>query len=49
MVKHCAGQESLDRYWNRILGQPSVESSVDDDEYDDGDTAGLCDIFDYVD
>ena len=49
LVKHCAGQDSLDRYWNRILNQPSEESSVDDDEYDDGDTAGLWDIFDYID
>ena len=39
----------MNRYWNRILGQPSRESSViDDDEYDEDDIAGLCDIFDYV-
>ena len=48
LVQNCAGKDSLDRYWNRILGQPSGESSVDDDEYDEDDIAGLCDIFDYV-
>ena len=48
LVKHCAGQDSLNRYWNRILGQPSEESSVEDDDYDEGDTAGLYNIFDYV-
>ena len=49
LVESCAGQDSMNRYWNRILGQPSQESSVnDDDEYDEDDIAGLCDIFDYV-
>ena len=48
LVQSCAGQDSMNRYWNRILGQPSEESSVDNDEYDEDDTAGLCDIFDYV-
>ena len=49
LVKHSAGQDSMNRYWNRILAQSSEECSEDyDNVYDDGDTAGLCDIYDYV-
>ena len=48
LVKACAGPDSMNRYWNRILNVgPSGETTHDDDSYDDGDTGALGDFFDY--
>ena len=48
MVKACAGPDSMNRYWNRILNvESSGETAHDDDSYDDGDTGALGDFFDY--
>ena len=47
LVDACAGSLAKERYWNKILGAPTGESPPDNDEYDENDTGGFGDIFDY--